>query len=86
MFGYRTHRPLVLPERAIFDLAHRIERLAPAGNPGPNPEYLWPPTMPTFVPIEHDFAEWHDWNETTAGRRLLTFVMTLLNNYDIFFP
>ena len=46
-----------------FDLARHIQELAPAhGNNGPNPEYPWPPTLPTSSPLVHPFAEWQDWH------------------------
>jgi len=86
MFGYRDPQAKAHQQPAIFALARRIEGLAPAGNPGPNPEYPWPRTMPTIAPVDHDFAEWHEWNETTAGRRLHAFVKKLLADYNIYFP
>ena len=86
MFGYRIPRALTTQLPAIHDLAQRIQGLAPTRNPGPNPEYPWPPTMPTVAPVDHDFAEWHEWRETTAGRRLNFFVANLLDNYPAYFP
>lgn len=82
LFGYRDPRRFSSQKSAIFDLATKIQSLAPAhGNNVQNPEYPWPPTMPTTGPLIHQFAEWQDWNHTTAGRRLKYFVENLLQNY-----
>jgi hypothetical protein len=86
MFGYKDLQRFDLQKTSIFNLALRIQDLAPAGNTGPNPEYPWPPTMPTTGPLTHDFAEWQDWNDTAAGRRLKFFVDNLLQNYLTYFP
>jgi hypothetical protein len=87
MFGYKDRRRFGLLQPAIFRLATRIQSLVPAGgNNGPNPEYPWPPTNPVVGPLNHDFAEWQDWNDTTAGRRLKFFIENLLKNYSALFP
>ena len=86
MFGYRRGGSLSFLKPLIFDLARRIEALAPAGNNGANPEYPWPPNSPTYSPVTEPFQEWIDWNETAAGRRLHIFIETLLNDYDHFLP
>ena len=36
--------------------------------------------------LTYTFPEWHDWNVTTAGRRLNLFVENLLHDYLAFFP
>jgi hypothetical protein len=87
MFGYRDVRHFTLKKPSILDLARSIQRLAPAhGNNGPNPEYPWPPNMPTTSPLVHTFTEWADWNHSVAGRRLKYFVENLLENYPVIFP
>ncbi len=87
MFGYQDRRRFDLQEASILDLARRLQNLVPAGgNTGPNPEYPWPPNMPTSGPLSYDFPEWRDWIETTSGRRLRTFVETLLKDFESYFP
>ncbi len=87
MFGYKDPRSFRLLWPAILDLATRVQNLAPAGgNSGPNPEYPWPPNMPSSGPLSYDFPEWQDWIETTPGRRLRFFVKTLLQDYASYFP
>jgi hypothetical protein len=87
MFGYKELRRFNLQKPSIFNLASRLQNLAPSGgNLGPNPEYPWPPNRPTQGPLTHAFVEWSDWNESTAGRRLRFFVSDLLNNYMNYFP
>jgi len=87
MFGYVDRRRFDLQKASIFDLAQRLQNLAPAGgNIGPNPECPWPPNMPTNGPLSYNFPEWLDWNETTSGRRLKIFVENLLQNYLSYFP
>jgi hypothetical protein len=86
MFGYRQAASFGLLKPLIFDLAIRIERLAPAGNSGPNPEYPWPPSSPTTAPARYSFSEWTDWNETRAGFRLRSFIGNMLDHYDSYFP
>jgi len=87
MFGYRDVGRFTLQKTFILDLARRIQKLAPAhGNTGPNPEYPWPPTMPTTSPLVHPFTEWDDWNNSVAGRLLRYFVEHLLQNYLAIFP
>ena len=87
MFGYVAARRFSHLKSSILDLASRIQNLAPGGrNPGPNPEYPWPPAMPTLGPLAYSFPEWRDWNQTTAGRRLHEFVRNLLENYSTYFP
>jgi hypothetical protein len=82
MFGYNDPRRFSLQKNAILNLSARLQNLAPGGrNNGPNPEYPWPPNLPTIGPLAHQFLEWHDWNETTAGGRLRYFVKNLLKNY-----
>jgi hypothetical protein len=87
LFGYRDVRRFVLQKTSIWDLARRIQKLAPAhGISGPNPEYPWPPNLPTTGPLVHSFTEWQDWNDAVSGRRLRYFVETLLQNYLEIFP
>lgn len=87
MFGYRRKPRFELRKNSIFDLATRIQNLAPAhGNDGPNPEYPWPPKLPTTSPLVFPYLEWRDSNETTAGRRLGYFVQNLLSQYLHYFP
>jgi len=87
MFGYVDRQRFDLQKASIFDLAQRLQNLAPAGgNSGPNPEYPWPPNMPTNGPLSYNFPEWLDWNEATSGRRLRFFVETLLQDYLSYFP
>lgn len=87
MFGYRRKPRFELRKNSIFDLATRIQNLAPAhGNDGPNPEYPWPPKLPTTSPLVFPDPEWRDSNETTAGRRLGYFVQNLLSQYLHYFP
>lgn len=87
LFGYQDPRRFSPQKMAIFNLARKIQTLAPAhGNNVQNPEYPWPPSMPTTGPLIHQFAEWQDWNDTTAGRRLKYFVENLLQNYLTVFP
>ncbi len=87
MFGYVDRQRFDLQKASIFDLAQRLQDLAPAGgNSGPNPEYPWPPNMPTNGPLSYNFPEWLDWNEATSGRRLKIFVENLLQNYLSYFP
>jgi hypothetical protein len=87
MFGYKDLRRFKGQETAILDLATRIQELAPAhGNNGANPEYPWPPNMPTASPLVHPFVEWHDWIDSVARRRLRYFVENLLQNYLALFP
>ncbi len=63
--------------RNSIPLAQRVEDLAPAlDRDGPNPEYPWPSSFPTAVPVEHDFDLWNDLN-TPAGRRFLTLLRRL---------
>ncbi len=87
MFGYVDRWRFGHQVPSIFGLAQRLQNLAPAGgNNGPNPEYPWPPKMPTSGPLSYSFPEWKDWIETTPGRRLKMFVENLLQNYLKFFP
>lgn len=87
LFGYRDLRRFSSQKTAILDLATKIQALAPAhGNNLQNPEYPWPPNMPTTSPLVHPFAEWQDWNHSVAGRRLKHFVENLLQNYHLIFP
>jgi len=87
MFGYVGRRTFDLQKTSILNLAQRLQDLVPAGrNDGPNPEYPWPPNMPTTGPLSYDFPEWQDWIETTPGRRLRFFVETLLQDYLLYFP
>ncbi len=87
MFGYKNPRGFGLLWPAILGLAMRLQNLAPAGgNNGPNPEYPWPPNLPTNGPLSYNFPEWKDWIETTPGRRLKIFVENLLQNYLKYFP
>ncbi len=87
LFGYKDPRRFNSQKTAILDLAARLQGLAPAhGNTGPNPEYPWPPNMPTTSPLVHPFAEWQDWTDSVAGRRLRIFVENLLQNYPTLFP
>ena len=73
MFGYQDLPRFNSQKSSIFDLAFRIQNLVPAGgNNGPNPEYPWPPTMPTIGPLTFTFPEWRDWIVSTLGRRLGT--------------
>jgi hypothetical protein len=86
MFGYVDRSRFDLQKASIVGLAQRLQDLAPAKNNGPNPEYPWPPNMPTSSPLRYSFPEWQDWNETTSGRRLKMFVENLLQNYTSYFP
>jgi hypothetical protein len=87
MFSYKDPRRFDSQKTAILDLATRIQELAPAhGNNGPNPEYPWPPNLPTTSPLVHPFTEWHDWSDSATGRRLRYFVENLLQNYPTLFP
>jgi hypothetical protein len=87
MFGYKDPRRFNSQKTAILDLATRIQELAPAhGNTGPNPEYPWPPDMPTTSPLVHPFVEWQDWSDSVTRRRLRYFVENLLQNYPALFP
>lgn len=87
MFGYRDPRRFQLQWTGIKDLAKRIQNLAPAGgNDGPNPEYPWPPRLPTKSPLVDLLSEWQAWNDSLAGRRLGYFVENLLRDYLVFFP
>ena len=87
MFGYRDPKRFDLQKNAILDLATKIQRLAPAhGNNDANPEYPWPPNMPTTSPLVHAFPEWQAWNDSVAGRRLRYFIENLLQNYLAIFP
>ena len=87
MFGYKDPRRFNSQKTAILDLATRVQELAPAhGNVGPNPEYPWPPNMPTTSPLAHPFMEWQDWSDSVSGRRLKYFVENLLLNYPALFP
>jgi hypothetical protein len=87
MFGYQDLPRFNSQKNSIFDLATRIQNLVPAGgNNGPNPEYPWPPTMPTIGPLTFIFPEWRDWIMSTPGRRLKYFVKNLLDNYLVYFP
>jgi hypothetical protein len=87
MFGYRDPRRFNLRKDSIFSLALRLQNLARGGgNNGPNPEYPWPPNMPTAGPLSYTFPEWLDWNETTAGRRLKYFVKNTMKDYETLFP
>jgi len=76
MFGYVDRQRFDLQKASIFDLAQRLQDLAPAGgNSGPNPEYPWPPratsgpkigrraSSPTF-PIR-----WTGWFPSFTSRR-----------------
>ncbi len=87
MFGYRDRRRFDLQKEPIFDLATRLQNLAPAsGNDGRNPEYPWPPKHPSISPLSFKYPEWQDWSETTPGRRLKGFVENLLTHYLVYFP
>jgi hypothetical protein len=86
MFGYADARRFAVQKAAIFSLALLLQNLAPGGgNNGPNPEYPWPPNLPTLAPISYNFSEWRLWSETTPGRRLRQFVENLLDYYPVYF-
>ena len=59
--------------KGIAPIVLDVERLAPteklAGD-GPNPEYPWPPEMPTTAPVELKFPLWEALQKP-AGRQLL---------------
>jgi len=59
-------------------LAQEVEKLAPnlAGT-GPNPEYPWPPSMPTMAPALYQFHLWGTLERTADGRKFLSFVSQL---------
>lgn len=85
MFGYSNAKRFQLLKPKIFDIARRIQDLAPGLN-NANPEYPWPRNFPIAGPLKHSFAEWHDWSSTVAGRRLHDFVKNVLANYTSYFP
>jgi hypothetical protein len=86
MFGYTQATPFNVIKPDEFTLARKIEALAPARNSGPNPEYPWPPAYPTKGPASESFAEWTDWRTTRYGLALDYFVMTMLVDYEMYFP
>jgi hypothetical protein len=87
MFGYKSRSRFLAQWGRILDLARRIQNLVPGPN-NPNPEYPWPRSMPTDGPLSHPFLIrlWRDWNTTTAGHRLRSFVEALLRDYPTLFP
>jgi hypothetical protein len=66
---------------SIIPLVEQIERLAPnLADPGPNPEYPWPPDRPTTAPVEHSFPVWHEL-ETGQGRKLIRLIQSLIDSF-----
>jgi hypothetical protein len=66
---------------SVLPLVEQIERLAPnLAHPGPNPEYPWPPELPTTAPVEYDFPVWQDLGRG-QGRKLIHLIQTLFDTF-----
>jgi hypothetical protein len=81
-FQFRRHADLRSWIRSALPLAYRLERLAPAlAGDGPNPEYPWPPDIPTKAPVDFEFDVWNELVETGNGRRLLRIVELAIDRF-----
>jgi hypothetical protein len=69
--------------RATLPLIVEIENLAPTlAQQGPNPEYPWPPDLPTVAPVDYAFDVLRQL-ETPKGKKLLHLIDRLLTTFDV---
>jgi hypothetical protein len=69
----------------VSDLAHSLERLAPAlAGDGPNPEYPWPRSDPRTAPVEHRFQVWTDF-QTRNGHHLRRMLRLVLERFEAWY-
>ena len=83
-FHFPSTRSLRQWMLGITDLANQLESLAPSLTDGPNPEYLWPRSLPVVAPIEHDFDILGSLNARN-GINLLRMIEQCLKRFEEWF-
>jgi hypothetical protein len=70
----------------ISQVAFTVERLAPdLSGDGPNPEYPWPPALPTMAPAEFTFPLWTGPGADAPMRKFLQFLDVLFTRAEACF-
>lgn len=68
--------------RKAIPLAYALQGMAPAlAGDGPNPEYPWPPKLPTECPAHIQFAIWTELTVAPNGRNLLRVIDRSINAF-----